>query len=271
MKKHSSKKLVICSLTALLGASLVAGAAETFAHGSGSPASKPAAPAVKPATPQTSKPATSQSSKPQAAPTVHQAPKSSLTPAKGKPAITPHPAQPAIKPAAAQPVEPGQADNCAYCNMVVYAHNHEMGAFTAQLVTADGRHLFFDDVGCLLNYQRTLKEPAKAAWVRDFNTKQWVEYKNAIPVSAQIKTPMKYGVGLFKDEASANAFIKANLDKKATRITWEAVDAVALKRYQKRMEMQKQHDAGGSGQQPGGQGHMQPVPGEQTNHNPTSH
>lgn len=139
------------------------------------------------------------------------------------------------------PHEPGAHDMCAYCNMTVYPKDHKMGAFTAQVQLADGRHLFLDDVGCLLNFMRMQKTPPKGAWVRDFNTKEWIPYQKAIPVSAAIQTPMRYGIGLFKDNASAQAFIRANTQKKAVKTSWDAINLEAFKRYQMKMQKMQQH------------------------------
>lgn len=136
----------------------------------------------------------------------------------------------------ATPKEPTEADTCAFCDMVVYEHDHEMGVFTAQAVGADGEHLFFDDSGCLLNMERKLDESFQTKWVRDYATNEWIEMDEAIVVHGDIATPMKYGYAFFKDKADANKFVEENSDKNATISSWEDIDHVSHERYMKKMQ-----------------------------------
>lgn len=142
---------------------------------------------------------------------------------------------------ALEPQEPGAEDKCDFCNMMVYPHDHEMGAFTAQMVTSDGEHLFFDDIGCLLNSMNEQEEEALATWVRDFNTLEWVDSAEAIPVHAQIKTPMKYGVALFADEVDAQAFIDENPTLEPKQISMADVAATAHERAQNKNKKMQEH------------------------------
>lgn len=143
---------------------------------------------------------------------------------------------------ALEPQEPGAEDKCDFCNMMVYPHDHEMGAFTAQMVTSAGEHLFFDDIGCLLNSMNEQEEEALATWVRDFNTLEWVDSAKAIPVHAQIKTPMKYGVALFADEVDAQAFIDENPTLEPKQISMADVAATAHERAQNKNKKMQEHD-----------------------------
>lgn len=215
MKQRTVQGIALLSMLTLMGGALTVGSWQVSAQTPQTPAKA----VVKPAA--TSAPQVQKAATPAPAATVKQAP-----------------AQVQIKPLAVAQ-EPAADTMCAYCNMMVYGKEHQMGAFTAQVETADGKHLFFDDVGCMLNYLRTQKTPPKEAWVRDYNTKQWLPYKTAVPVSAAIATPMKYGIGLFKDEASAQAFIKTHQAQKAVKTSWDAVNAEAYKRYLKRLEKMK--------------------------------
>lgn len=136
------------------------------------------------------------------------------------------------------PHEPGEEDVCAFCNMKVYTEGDHMGVFTAQAKTADGKYVFFDDSGCLLNSER--KDDIKYAekWVRDYVTSEWIEADTGVPVKADLKTPMKYGYAFFTNQESAEKFISENEDKHAELSSWETIDQVANERYMKKMKMQ---------------------------------
>jgi copper chaperone NosL len=136
------------------------------------------------------------------------------------------------------PHEPGEDDVCAFCNMKVYTEKDPMGVFTAQAKTADGDYVFFDDSGCLLNSPRKDGVQYEEKWVRDYITSEWIEADSAIPVKADIKTPMKYGYAFFKDQESAEKFISENEDKKAQLASWQTIDQVSNERYMKKMKMQ---------------------------------
>ncbi|WP_070119370.1 nitrous oxide reductase accessory protein NosL [Bacillus marinisedimentorum] len=146
-----------------------------------------------------------------------------------------------VNSAAVEPKEPSADDKCAFCNMKVYGQEHEMGAHTAQMVTEDGEHLYFDDIGCLLNHEHETDGEPAAAWVRDYNTKEWIPAEEAVPVKADIKTPMKYGVALFKNEEDAKAWAEQHEELQAMLTSMEAVNEEANERMQKKKEMMKQN------------------------------
>ena len=51
-------------------------------------------------------------------------------------------------------------------------------------------------------------DKVSAQYVRDYNTKEWVEFDKAVMVySKEFKTPMGYGIYSFKDQKSADDFI----------------------------------------------------------------
>ncbi|WP_102261429.1 nitrous oxide reductase accessory protein NosL [Mesobacillus jeotgali] len=135
------------------------------------------------------------------------------------------------------PHEPGDDDVCAFCNMKVYPEADPMGVFTAQAKTKDGEYVFFDDSGCLLNITRRDDVEFEEKWVRDYITAEWVEADSAIPVKADLKTPMKYGYAFFKDNESAEKFISENSGKNPAIATWEQIDLIANERYIKKMKM----------------------------------
>ncbi|RNB85884.1 hypothetical protein EDM56_17955 [Brevibacillus fluminis] len=141
----------------------------------------------------------------------------------------------------AAPHEPDKDTKCAYCMMKVYLKEEEMGKFTAQMLTADGKTLFFDDAGCMLNYKRTLAAEPQMMWVRDYNTLAWVEYGKANVVSANIKTPMQYGFAYFQTAADADSFVKNNNKLEAMKTDWTFVDKVAQKRSEMKMSGDMNH------------------------------
>ncbi len=132
--------------------------------------------------------------------------------------------------------EPNEHSECAFCNMKVYMKDEEMGAFTAKAITDDEETLFFDDVGCLLNYDRDHEDVVlKEKLVRDYNSLDWVALEDAKIVHADIETPMKYGNAFFADTASLETFMNDFPDAKETTV--QSIDDVAKERYMKKMEM----------------------------------
>lgn len=135
------------------------------------------------------------------------------------------------------PHEPGADDVCAFCNMKVYTETDPMGVFTAQAKSKDGDYVFFDDSGCLLNSPRRDEVEYEEKWVRDYVTAEWIDADSAVPVKADLKTPMKYGYAFFKDNESAEKFISENGDKNPAMASWEEIDQMANERYMKKMKM----------------------------------
>jgi len=142
----------------------------------------------------------------------------------------------------AKVVEPDGDTLCAFCNMKVYQKDEAMGVFTAHAITADQEELFFDDSGCLLNYERKTGESYEKKWVRDFISSEWISAKDATPIHADISTPMKYGYAFFKDKEDAEAFIKDNPDVNGELTSWDSIDQEANTRYMKKMQMQNSSD-----------------------------
>lgn len=135
--------------------------------------------------------------------------------------------------------EPAKDERCAFCNMMVFGKDHDMGAFTAQAIDKDGNNLFFDDAGCMLNYERehhvTLEK-----FVRDYDSKEWMKLDDAVIVQGDFKTPMKYGFAYFDDDASAHTFMK---DYEASKVvTVDAIDEKAEEKMKMKMDMHKDED-----------------------------
>jgi uncharacterized lipoprotein YehR (DUF1307 family) len=141
--------------------------------------------------------------------------------------------------------EPDENTMCVFCNMKVYPKEHELGKFTAKSATENGDVLFFDDIGCLFNYERDHSETAKK-YVRDYNTLEWIELQNATVVKADIKTPMNYGYAFFAKKEDADKFVSEQPG--AMIVSWEDVDKVAHERYMKKKQMmQNKNDEQGHG------------------------
>ncbi|WP_100402736.1 nitrous oxide reductase accessory protein NosL [Bacillus sp. FJAT-42315] len=134
--------------------------------------------------------------------------------------------------------EPTAETTCSFCDMKVYMKSEDMGQFTAKMVTEEGETLFFDDIGCMLNYERDTEKPAKERFVRDFNGLDWVSVDDAKIMKTEMKTPMNYGYAFFKDEESLNTFTTKH--QNAQPATVEDIDQVANERYMKKKQMQEQ-------------------------------
>ena len=114
-----------------------------------------------------------------------------------------------------------KSDVCEQCNMAVTNQN-----YAAQIVTT-GKPLFFDDIGCLVQYERAKKIKAasiKVRYVRSVVGDAWVQADKAVWLTTKdVRTPMGYGLHAFADQKSADAFVKAN--KSAKPIAWKDVPA----------------------------------------------
>ena len=133
--------------------------------------------------------------------------------------------------------EPAKDEVCAFCNMKAYAKSDDMGAFTAQAVDAKGKNLFFDDAGCMLNYERKHKVTLDK-FVRNYDDKSWMKLDDAIVVKGDIKTPMKYGFAYFGTKEAAESFIKEHKEAKIVKAS--DIDDVSHERFSKMGDMK--HD-----------------------------
>jgi len=118
-----------------------------------------------------------------------------------------------------------ETDRCAICNMAIKDDAH-----ATQIITKDGQSLKFDDVGCMHEWtEKNGTDNVGAAFVRDYNSKQWIKYEKAYyAYDSAYKTPMAYGLLSFETKKDAEAFI--NEQGKGTLLTaseleqhsWEA-------------------------------------------------
>lgn len=120
-----------------------------------------------------------------------------------------------------------QGDRCAECRMAVTDRS-----YAAQIV-GSGISLFFDDAGCLVQYERQGKisgEAVHGRFVRAAAGGSWLAVEKAVWVLFRgVRTPMGYGLHAFADTQGAEAFVQ---DKTGARLlSWkEALEAVPAKK-----------------------------------------
>jgi nitrous oxide reductase accessory protein NosL len=87
-------------------------------------------------------------------------------------------------------------DICTHCKMVISSAN-----YAAQIVTENGKHYFFDDIGCALAWLNLKdKETQKSSYiyVADFQTTEWIDARKAYYTSGA-NSPMHYGFAAYKN------------------------------------------------------------------------
>ncbi len=93
-------------------------------------------------------------------------------------------------------IEAGK-EECAYCKMTIMDLK-----FNAQLQTKKGRVYNFDSIECLIHWIH--KNPdieIKNAWVKDYLSGEWIEYKNAIYfISPDLPSPMGANLSAYKNQ-----------------------------------------------------------------------
>lgn len=93
-------------------------------------------------------------------------------------------------------------DICAECGMIISEPR-----FAAAFYTADGNAKAFDDIGGMCIHLAKHEEQVVSYWVHDYDTEKWIAAEEASYVmSADIYTPMAFGVVAFTDNARADAF-----------------------------------------------------------------
>jgi copper chaperone NosL len=113
-----------------------------------------------------------------------------------------------------------RSDVCAECNMAVTSKS-----YAAQIV-GPAKPVFFDDIGCLVQYERQGKIDPKAVaarYVRTVAGDAWVAVDKAVWVlTKDVRTPMGYGLHAFADQKSADAFA---VSKKGKVVSWADAQA----------------------------------------------
>lgn len=121
-------------------------------------------------------------------------------------------------------------DVCTECDMIVSEDRYSAGA----VVRKDGvlEHVSFDDIGCMLDYQRFHPDVQFVEeFVREASTHGWVAASNAyFVVSETIRTPMGSGIEAYADGAAADA---AAEKARTQMLRWEQV------REQRRVTMER--------------------------------
>lgn len=101
-------------------------------------------------------------------------------------------------------INPG-VDKCEVCQMLIQDDQN-----ATEIILTDGKPLKFDDIGDMYVWLKKNGSGAVGAkFVRDYNSKEWVELEKATFVyDKSNKTPMAFGVYSFKNEQDADKFIK---------------------------------------------------------------
>lgn len=103
-----------------------------------------------------------------------------------------------------EPVEIFPEDNCSHCRMAISSEQ-----FASEIITVQREVFKFDDIGCLLTYRSENREQEVAAtYLKDFDTKVWLRWENAVIVETAVSTPMGSGKVAFKDSLRAREFQK---------------------------------------------------------------
>ncbi|EHQ91321.1 nitrous oxide reductase accessory protein NosL [Desulfosporosinus youngiae] len=110
-------------------------------------------------------------------------------------------------------------DVCPVCRMTVIDER-----FAAQTIDSQGQVEIFDDIGCLSIFMRRLEAGKKngiaAAYVKDFESVEWLSAQEAFYVQGRIDTPMSFGIVAFADEETARKFAE---EAGGRQMTWEQV------------------------------------------------
>lgn len=97
---------------------------------------------------------------------------------------------------------------CEVCKMKITDEQ-----FAAEAIMTNEKGYAFDDIGCLMRdwYPEQKEDAIAAMYVKDYNTKEWIELNDASYVyDEDAKTPMAYGVMSFTDEKEAELYIEEN-------------------------------------------------------------
>lgn len=137
-------------------------------------------------------------------------------------------------------------DKCEVCHMLIQDDQN-----ATEIILKDGKPLKFDDIGDMYEWLKKNGAGAVGAkFVRDYNTKEWIELEKATFVyDKSNKTPMAYGVYSFKSEQDADKFIKEK--GTGSKMTAKDLDSHS---WERNTDMMKGHGAGGMQMQQGQSG-----------------
>lgn len=97
---------------------------------------------------------------------------------------------------------------CDGCGMIV-SDEHYAAALIVQSDDGEQRSVVFDDIGCMLDYQRKHSgEAVLARFVKDINTGTWLSVAEATFVRGDgVRSPMGYGIAACSTPAAAHALV----------------------------------------------------------------
>lgn len=95
---------------------------------------------------------------------------------------------------------------CGFCRMAI-----SQKRFAAEFFDFQGNCFKFDDIGCLIHYVRMVKgrEGAKAFYVNDYQSREWLEARKARFVyAASLNTPMSSHLAAFESGEEAREWAR---------------------------------------------------------------
>lgn len=99
-----------------------------------------------------------------------------------------------------QPLPVPEGSRCAECGMVVDRNSK----FIAEVVTADGKNMFFCDIGDMLVHFSRDRAKMKTVFVKDYRKGGWIDGKKAFYIlDKKIATPMSWSIAAFEEESEA--------------------------------------------------------------------
>jgi hypothetical protein len=96
---------------------------------------------------------------------------------------------------------------CVHCRMLI-----STPAFAAQIRTADGEVLDFDDPGCLLAWRASRRTDVREAWYHHVREDRWLEESRTSFVSVT-ESPMGFGIGAV-EQGAAESFDRAEAERR---------------------------------------------------------
>lgn len=132
-------------------------------------------------------------------------------------------------------------DVCERCRMLLSDKY-----FSAEVVNPeDGRHYFFDDLGCAFNWLNEEKNKSWASkaiiYANDAKTGEWLDISRHFLATGYV-TPMSYGIGVFKD--------KKDIEEGKKMISPEEAREISVEKLKEKMQ-KKAAQKEGSVQGPG--------------------
>ncbi len=103
-----------------------------------------------------------------------------------------------------RPVDIFPEDMCAYCKMAVSDQR-----VASEIITVSGEVFKFDDLGCLESYEGAHRDvEIAAAFVKEYDTKAWLRWQDAVIVETGLFTPMGSGKIAVRDSSRANSLAR---------------------------------------------------------------